>query len=64
MRILTPDRSLLSGLVAGRFLADVVGLQRDIVPAGWLADLQQVVQIRHVESAAEAGVPVSPNCRQ
>jgi hypothetical protein len=32
VRALTPDRSLLSALVAGRFLADVDGHQRDIVP--------------------------------
>lgn len=49
-----PDRSLLSGLVTGRSLAGVIGLQRDIAPAGRLTHLQQVVQVRPVESAAEA----------
>ena len=48
-----PDRSLLSGLVTGRFLAGVIGLPPDIAPAGRLAHLQQVAQVRPLESAAE-----------
>jgi hypothetical protein len=46
VRVLTPDRSLLSGLVSGRFLAGVIGLQPDIATAGWLAHRRQVVQVR------------------